>query len=383
MNVVKVEREIAGRMLTLETGKLANQAHGAVWVRYADTVVLATVLSAPPTRDVNYFPLYVDYRENQYAAGKVPGGFFKREGRPSTKETVSMRMIDRPCRPLFPDDFMDEVQIQCLVLSSDNENDPDTIAMLGASAALTISPAPFQGPIGVARVGYIDGQIVINPTHTELESSQMNLVVVGPREGVNMLELEGAEVSEAVVAEGVEKGFEVCKEIIAMIDELAEKAGQKKTYEPTPIPEALTQWISEKCDDRIRQAKEISAKVERNDALSALRDEVLAELCPEDAEEPEYTPSQVKEAFFKVEGKIQRELILEGKRPDGRGYDDIRPLHIEVGVLPRTHGSAIFARGETQGLVTATLGTPRDEQVVDGLLDEYKKKFILHMRLCY
>ena len=185
MTVVTVERDIAGKTLTLEAGKVANQAHGAVWVQYADTVVLATVLTAPPTRQVDFFPLYVDYRENQYAAGKVPGGFFKREGRPSTKETVTMRMIDRPCRPLFPDDFRDEVQVQCLVLSTDNQNDPDTVAMIGASAALTLSPAPFRGPIGVARIGYVDGQIVVNPTYADLEkeTSRMNLVVAGPREG--------------------------------------------------------------------------------------------------------------------------------------------------------------------------------------------------------
>jgi len=380
MTVVTVERDIAGKTLTLEAGKVANQAHGAVWVQYADTVVLATVLTAPPTRQVDFFPLYVDYRENQYAAGKVPGGFFKREGRPSTKETVTMRMIDRPCRPLFPDDFRDEVQVQCLVLSTDNQNDPDTVAMIGASAALTLSPAPFRGPIGVARIGYVDGQIVVNPTYADLEkeTSRMNLVVAGPREGVNMLEMEGREIPEEVVVQGIDKGLEVCRTVIEMIDELAEKAGRECTYQPTPIPQPLLELITDKCRDRIRQAKQIRTKVERNEAVSAVRDELLAELCPEDVAEPQYPPDQVRRAFFEVEGRIQRELILQGRRPDGRGPDDIRPLTIEVGVLPRTHGSAIFARGETQSLVTATLGTPRDEQVIDGLLEEYKKKFILH-----
>jgi len=378
MPVVTVEREIAGRTLTLETGKTAKQAHGAVQVRYGDTVVLCTVLSAPPTRDIDYFPLFVEYRENQYAAGKVPGGWFKREGRPSTKEVLTCRMIDRPIRPLFPDDFKNEVQIQCMVLSTDNLNDPDIMAMIGASAALTISPAPFQGPIGVARVGYVDGEFVINPIHPDLEKSDMDLVVVGPAEAVNMLELGGKEVAEDIVAEGIAKGFEACREIVGLIKELAGKVQVNKTYEPTPIPPELKDIVLEKYGERIRQAKQIAGKVERGEAFSAIQAEALAEICPEEAEENKFEPAEVKEALYKVEGKIQRELILQGIRPDGRKVDEVRPLTIEVGVLPRTHGSALFARGETQALVTTTLGSPRDQQIVDGLLDEYKKKFMLH-----
>ena len=379
MTEVRVEKEIGGRVLTLETGKVARQSHGAVWVRYGDTVVLVTVLSAPPTRDIDFFPLYVDYRENQHAAGKVPGGFFKREGRPSTKEILTCRMIDRPIRPLFSDDFMDEVQIQCMVLSSDNQNDPDILAMIGASAALTISPTPFQGPIGIARMGYVDGQLVINPTHADLENSVMDMVVCGPAEGVNMIELGGSEADEKIVAEGAEKGFEVCKQIIEMINELAAKADVKTgSYESHVIPEELKQLVEDKCGERILKAKQIAGQAERNETLKAIRQELLAELCPEGDEEPQYTKAQVKEAFYKAEGKIQRKLILDGKRFGGRATDQVRPLAIEVGVLPRTHGSAIFARGETQTLVTATLGTPRDEQIIDGLLDEYKKKFMLH-----
>ncbi|MCK4600846.1 MAG: polyribonucleotide nucleotidyltransferase, partial [Phycisphaerae bacterium] len=336
-------------------------------------------LSAPPTRDIDFFPLYVDYRENQHAAGKVPGGFFKREGRPSTKEILTCRMIDRPIRPLFSDDFMDEVQIQCMVLSSDNQNDPDILAMIGASAALTISPTPFQGPIGIARMGYVDGQLVINPTHADLENSVMDMVVCGPAEGVNMIELGGSEADEKIVAEGAEKGFEVCKQIIEMINELAAKADVKTgSYESHVIPEELKQLVEDKCGERILKAKQIAGQAERNETLKAIRQELLAELCPEGDEEPQYTKAQVKEAFYKAEGKIQRKLILDGKRFGGRATDQVRPLAIEVGVLPRTHGSAIFARGETQTLVTATLGTPRDEQIIDGLLDEYKKKFMLH-----
>ncbi|MDY6913915.1 MAG: polyribonucleotide nucleotidyltransferase, partial [Planctomycetota bacterium] len=376
---MKVEREIAGRTLSLETGRVACQAHGAVWVQYGDTVVLSTVLTAPPIREIDYFPLYVDYRENQYAAGKVPGGFFKREGRPSTKEILTMRMIDRPNRPLFPKDFKDEVQVQCLVLSTDNENDPDMLAMIGASAALAISPTPYQGPVGVARVGYVNGEFAINPTHTDLENSEMDLVVVGPAEGVNMIELTGREVPDEIVADGIGKGFDVCKTIIEMVNELAGQVDVKKKYEPAPIPDELITLVGEKYGERISQAKQIKAKVERGEAISAVREELLGELCPEGAEEePAYSPAQVKEAFYKTEGKIQRELILAGTRPDGRAMDEIRPLGIEVGVLPRTHGSAIFSRGETQALVTATLGTPRDQQIIDGLLEEYKKPFMLH-----
>ncbi len=378
MTVLRVEREIGGRKLTIETGKVAKQAHGAVTVQYGDTVVLATVLTAPSQREIDFFPLYVDYRENQYAAGKVPGGWFKREGRPSTKEILTMRLIDRPVRPLFPEDFLNEVQIQCLVLSSDGENDPDVLAVIGASAALALSPAPFDGPIGCASMGYVDGQFVIFPTVPQLEQSQMELVVAGPKEAVNMLELGGKEVPEDIAAEGIARGFEVCKQVIGMIEELASQVQVEKTYEPAPLSEELLKLVEEKYGPRIRQAKQIVAKVERGDAMGALRDELLAELCPEDAEELQYTTGQVKEAFYKIEGKIQRELILAGARPDGRGFDKVRPLSIEVGVLPRTHGSSLFARGETQALVTTTLGTPRDEQVIEGLFEEYSKKFMLH-----
>jgi len=378
MAVVKVEREIAGRTLSLETGRVAKQAHGAVTVQYGDTVVLATVLTAPSTRDLDFFPLFVDYRENQYSAGKIPGGFFKREGRPSTKEILTMRLIDRPIRPLFPYDFMDEVQIQCMVLSTDNENDPDLLALIGASAALSLSPAPFDGPIGTARVGYVDGQFVVNPTHSQIDESEMELLVAGPSEAANMIEMAGTEVSEAIAAEGIAKAVEAYQDVISAINELVEQVGVTKSYNPTPIPEELMQLCMDKCGERLRSAKQIHAKVDRNEAVAGIREDLLAELCPEGVEEPQYKPSQVKEAFYRTEGKVQRRLILDGTRPDGRKADEVRPLNIEVGVLPRTHGSAIFARGETQALVTATLGTPRDQQIVDGLQDEYKKPFMLH-----
>jgi len=377
---VRVEREIDGRTLLLETGKVARQAHGAVWVQYGDTVVLATVLSAPSTRDIDFFPLYVDYREAQYSAGKIPGGFFKREGRPSTKEVLTCRMIDRPIRPLFPKDFQNEVQIQCMVLSTDNQNDPDLLAIIGASAALALSPIPFGGPIGAAKIGCRDGEYLVNPTHADLEDSVMQLIVCGPSEGPNMVELEGNQVAEDLVAGGIEKGFEVCQTIIEMINELVEKVSPVKPmeYEPKVVPDELTAALEEAYGQRVHEAKKIVAKVDRNDAVGALRDEAVAQFCPEGAEEPPYTAWQVKEGFFRLEGKIQRKTILAGLRPDGRAMDEVRPLGIEVAVLPRTHGSAIFSRGETQALATTTLGTPRDDQIIDGLLDEYKKKFILH-----
>ena len=378
MAIVRVEREIAGKILSLETGKLARQAHGAVMVRCGETVVLATVLSAPSTRDIDFFPLYVDYRENIYAAGKVPGGWFKREGRPSTKEILTMRMIDRPIRPLFPDDFMDEVQIQCMVLSADNVTDPDILAVIGSSAALTISPAPFDGPIAAARVAYVKGQYVLLPSIEQTEQSDMDLIVCGHKEDVNMLELGGKEVSEAVVAEGIARGQALCVQIIEMIEELASKVQVKKTYQAKALPEELTKLVMGKYGARIGQTKQIPGKVERGEAMNAIRDELLAEMCPEGVEKPPYKPGQVKEAFYKVEGKVQRDLILKGTRPDGRKFDEVRPLGIEVGVLPRTHGSALFSRGETMALVTTTLGTPRDAQIIDGLQEEYKKRFMLH-----
>jgi len=362
----------------METGAVARQAHGAVMARYGDTVVLATVLTAPTTRDIDYFPLYVDYREMQYAAGKVPGGFFKREGRPSSKEILTCRLIDRPIRPLFPEDFMNEVQVQCLVLSCDNANDPDTIAVIATSAALAISPAPFDGPIGCARVGYIDGKHVINPTIEQLENSEMDLVLSAHAEAVNMIELGGKQVAEKVVTDGIALGFEACKQVVAMIDELVSKVSVKKNYTPNPVPEDLAKLVADKCGARLRQAKQIFAKTERNDAIAALRDELLAELCPGDVKDPTYPAKKVKTAFYHLEGAIQRELILQGIRSDGRKMDQVRPLEIAVGVLPRTHGSSMFARGETQALVTTTLGTPRDEQIVDGLNEEYTKKFMLH-----
>ena len=378
VEAVKVELELGGRTLSMETGKVARQASGAVVVRYGDTVVLATVVSAPSKRDLDFFPLYVDYREMTYAAGKFPGGFFKREGRPSAKEVLTCRLIDRPIRPLFPDGFMDEVQIQCIVMSFDGQNDPDLVALIGSAAALCLSQAPFEGPAAGVRVGRIDGKLVVNPTMDIIGKSEMDLVAAGHKDGINMIELAGHEVSEAVVAEGMALAQAEIIRICDAIQKLADKAGKPKAFTLKGASDELKKLVWKKAADKMRELKQIPAKVERNEAINQLRAELVAELCPADAVEPKYTAKDVGEAFYQTEKKVQRQLILSGIRPDGRGMKEIRPIWGEIGVLPRTHGSAIFTRGETQTMVAATLGTVSDEQTVDGLTEEISKKFMLH-----
>ncbi len=373
-----VELELGGRKLTLETGRVGRQAAGSVMVRYGDTMVLCTVVTGPNRRNLDFFPLYVDYREMTYAAGKFPGGFFKREGRPSGKEVLTMRMIDRPMRPLFPDAFRDEVQIQCIVMSFDGENDSDIPAMIGSSAALAISAIPFEGPIGAIRIGRIDGQFVISPTLAQLENSEMDFVAAGSPDGINMIELGGHEVQEDIVAEASALGQGEINRICDTINELVKLAGKEKVSDLPAPNDDLNKLVFEKVGDRLREAKQIAGKIERNEVMRGLRDELIAELCPEDVEEPEYTPAEVGTAFYKTEKKVQRALILSGTRPDGRGVTDIRPLTGDTAILPRTHGSALFSRGETQTLCSATLGTVSDEQSVDGLAEEYSKKFMLH-----
>ena len=376
--VTVIEKTMGSHKLRLETGKVAKQAHGAVTVQYGDTVVLATVLSAPPTRDIDYFPLYVDYREMQYAGGKFPGGFFKREGRPSGKEVLSCRMIDRPIRPLFPDDYSNEVQIQCIVVSSDKEYDADVLAINGGSAALTLSPAPFEGPIAAVRVGRINGEYIVFPSYSQRNEGGLDLVVAGNSKGINMIELGAREAPEEVIVEGCRFGFEHVKEIIGMIEELAAKVGVEKDYEPPTPNEELIRLVADKCGKPLRQARQIKGKVGREKAMQGLQEGLLAELCPDGAKELPYEPAEVGKAFHDLEYKIQRELALSGIRPDGRSATEIRPISIETPALPRTHGSALFTRGETQSLAAVTLGTPRDQQKIDGLLDEYYKRFILH-----
>lgn len=378
--VFKVERQIGAQTLSIEVGKIARQAHGAAVARYADTMVLGTIVSGPARPDQDFFPLTVDYREKMSSAGKFPGGFFKREGRPTQKEILTMRMIDRPMRPLFPMGFMDEVQIQTMALSTDTEHDPDIVAFVAAAAAVAISPVPFNGPVAAARVGRIDGQFVINPTQSELEKSDLDVVVAGPQAWINMIEVGSHELPEDVIAEAIEFGHQhgvvpVCE----MIAELAKHAGQPKTWEAPEISAELVSKVRSLAESELRAAKRIKLKQERSAAVTAVYEKVKAALVPEGVVPPPVDPKQVKAQFGLLEEQIVREMILKDKsRPDGRKLDEVRPLHCEVGWLPRTHGSSLFGRGETQSMVTATLGTSRDEQIMDELLGEYKKKFMLH-----
>ncbi len=379
MEKVVVQREIGGRTLSLETGHLAKQADGAVLVRYGDTVVLATAVSSDPRAGIDFFPLTADYREKTSAAGKFPGGFIKREGRPSTKETLTARMIDRPIRPLFPKGFFDEVLVQVMVLSADGQNDPDVLSMIGASAALAISSIPFEGPIGAVRIGRVNNQFVVQPTAADLDTSDLDLLVTGLEDSVNMIEVAARELPEAVILEGLELAEKMVREIAGMQRELVEKVGKKKECQLRGPSEELVKLVGQHADE-IKTRKQGPVKQERNDRVRELRKQIAEQLTAVDPAtgKPKYEAGHVAMAFSEVEEHVVRALILEGKRPDGRDYVTIRPIFGEVGVLPRTHGSAVFSRGETQALVTTTLGTGDDEQIVDGLGEEYAKKFMLH-----
>ncbi|MBN2446164.1 MAG: polyribonucleotide nucleotidyltransferase [Phycisphaerae bacterium] len=378
--VFKVERQVGSRVLSVEVGKIAKQAAGAAVVRYGDTVVLGTVVTSDPRPGIDFFPLQVDYRERMAAAGKFPGGFFKREGRPSSKEILSARMIDRPIRPRFPKDFRDEVQIQVMTLATDCQHDPDVLCMVAAAAALGVSPLPFLGPVAGVRVGRVDGNFIVNPSQAEMEYSDLDLVLAGHRDGVNMIEIGAHELSESVLVDSIKFGYEQgVLPICEMLDELKRHAGKPATWEAPEKSTALLEEIRGKVRDKIVAAKQIGAKLERQDAVAAVYDEALAEYCPEGATETKYTRAEVNDALQTVEKEVIRTRILaEGVRPDGRATDQIRPIACEVGWLPRTHGSSLFTRGETQAMVTTTLGTSRDEQTIDDMLGEYSKKFILH-----
>ena len=377
--VKKVEKQIAGRLLSIETGKLAKQASGSVVVRYGETVVFAAVVSTEPREGIDFFPLTVDYREKLSAAGKFPGGFIKREGRPTIKEVLTMRMIDRPHRPLFPRGFRNEVQIQAMVWSADLQNDPDILAIIGAAAALAVSDIPFDGPLGAVRVGLVDETFVLNPTLEEMKRSNLDMVLCGMREGVNMIEVGARELPEKVVAEGIEFGHKTIVEICDMISELASDCGKEK-YACEPLDTGkLAALLEEKAGTAFRQARLLPAKQERNDTINKLLEDFLAEICPEDTEgECAYPPELVRQAIEEFTEKVTRAEILAGRRADGRGFADLRSVSGEVALLPRTHGSAIFTRGETQALVTATLGTYDDAQTIDGLIGEYDQRFMLH-----
>jgi len=376
----KVERRIGAETLSIETGKLANQAHGAALVRYGETVVLGTVLTGPPREGIDFFPLQVDYREKMSAAGKFPGGFFKREGRPTQKEILTMRMIDRPVRPLFPESFRDEVQIQISVMAADTQGDPDVVGMTAAAAALAVSPLSFRGPVAAVRVGRVDGELTINPTRSQLEYSDLDMIVAGVTRAVNMVQVGSRELSERVVAEAVRFGHQhgvvpICE----MLDELKHHAGKESTWEAPEPNASFLEEVRRHAWDDLAAAKSIPGKQERAVAVDAVYEKVLEHFCPEGEENPAHPPAEVKEAVRQVEKAVVRGRILkEGVRPDGRRLDEIRPITGEVNWLPRVHGSALFQRGETQAMVTTTLGTASDEQIIDDLAEEYSKKFMLH-----
>jgi polyribonucleotide nucleotidyltransferase len=365
--------------LTLETGEIARQADGAVMVSYGDTVVLVTVVgnrSVKPGQD--FFPLTVDYQEKTYAAGKIPGGFFKREGRPSEKEILTSRLIDRPLRPLFPEAFYNEVQIVATVLSSDSEIDSDIPAIIGASAALAISGIPFYGPLGAARVGYLNGEYVLNPTASQLKESELDLVVAATETAVMMVESEAKELPEDVMLGSVVYGHEQMQAVIKVINELAAEVGKEPwDWTPPETDTALIEKITALAAKDINEAFKIKAKSERSAKLAEISNRVFAELITEETSTEE--ANKIKTEFFNLEAKTVRSQILNGEpRIDGRDTRTVRPISIRTGVLPRTHGSALFTRGETQALVVATLGTGRDEQVIDALQGEYKDRFMLH-----
>jgi len=365
--------------LTLETGEIARQASGAVVVTMEDTVVLVTVVgarNAKPGQD--FFPLTVDYQERTYAAGKIPGGFFRREGRPSEKEILTCRLIDRPIRPLFPEGFYNEVQIVATVMSSNSEIDADIPAMVGASAALALSGMPFDGPIGAARVGYSNGQYILNPTATELKTSQLDLVVAGTQHAVLMVESEAQQLSEDVMLGAVVFGHEQLQTVINAINEMVDEIGVPEyNWEPPQKDEQLIARMAQIAEADLRQAYQIKQKQARTVRVKEISTKVIAELLPADAS-PDLI-NAVKAEFGNIEAKIVRNQILDGEpRIDGRDTRTVRPITIRTGVLPRTHGSALFTRGETQAIVVATLGTSRDEQIIDALQGEYRDRFMLH-----
>jgi len=376
-DIVKQEIDWGGRKLVLETGRMARQADGAVLATYGETVVLCTAVgSKTPRVGIDFFPLTVNYQEKTFAAGKIPGGFFKREGRPSEKETLTSRLIDRPIRPLFAKGYKNETQVICTVLSHDLENDPDMVALVGASAALTISGLPFLGPIGGCRVGYKDGAYVLNPRLDELEDSALDLVVAGTVEGVLMVESESEELSEEVMLGAVTFGHERMRPVIDGIIALAEKCAKEPRAIPPEAPEVETVRAALEAGFRARLAEAYGEpdKMARHDRIAAVKEEALASLAGNEAE------LAVAPGVFKgLESDIVRGNILKtGQRIDGRKTVDIRPIDCQVGVLPLTHGSALFTRGETQALVTTTLGTAQDEQIVDALGGEYRESFLLH-----
>lgn len=378
MAIIKKEVEIGGKIFSIETGRYARQANGAVMVRYGDTMVLVTAVASEEVKeDQDFFPLQVEYREKTSAAGKIPGGYIKREGRPTEKEILSARLCDRPIRPLFPKNFMNETQVIAMVLSYDGENDADVLAACGASAALTISDIPFDGPMGEVRVGRVDGKFVINPTHQQLEVSDMELVVAGTSDSIMMVEGEAKEVSESEMLEALKFAQTEIRKIVELQLELRKEAGKEKWAVPEKvIDENLKNDVYELAQDKLKAiVYSVLTKEERSSKNKELAEFVKTSLAEKYPEQEKV----IAELLHDMEKDLMRQRILtEGIRLDGRTTKDIRPITIETSLLPRTHGSALFTRGETQSLTTVTLGTKNDEQLVDGLLQEYTKKFMLH-----
>ena len=375
---VRVERQIGAGTFSIETGDLARQSAGSCLVQYGDTVVLCAAATGPPRPGIDFFPLTCDYRERVAAAGKFPGGFLKREGRPTTKETLTARLIDRPIRPLFPDWFHDEIQVLSFVMASDRLNDGDVLAMNGSSAALVLSPLPFRGPIGSVRVGRIRDRIVPFPTHDVLEESDLDLIVSGNQESILMIEGFAREIPEDLMIEAIAAAHQYVRELCQMQRELAEKLGVEKAHYEVPPPDDLCDRLRQRYYDAFVEAKRTEGKLARAEACAALRQGALAETIPDPQAEDAVGLEKFDATWGELESRVVRDQILSGRRPDGRDYRSLRPLRCEVDLLPRVHGSALFQRGETQALVTVALGTGRDEQRVDGLVEEYSQKFMLH-----
>ncbi|MBI3769501.1 MAG: polyribonucleotide nucleotidyltransferase [Deltaproteobacteria bacterium] len=371
----RVEIDLHGRRLSIESGRVAKQAGGSALVQYGDTVVLVTAVAAREAREsIDFFPLTVDYQEKTFAAGKIPGGFFKREGRPTEKEVLTSRLCDRPLRPLFPEGFRCETQVIATVLSYDKENDPDVLAMIGASAALEISDIPFNGPIAGVRVGRIDGTLILNPTASQVAQCDLQMIIAGSRDAIVMVEGGARMLSEDVVLDALYFGHRELQPILDMQAELRRALGKpKRTVVPPAVDQVLAARVRELAAAKIAEALAVSGKHERNDAVHQARADVLAKLSGEFAER------EIKHLFERVhEGIVRAMIVAERRRIDGRGLADVRAISCEVQVLPRTHGSALFTRGETQALVVATLGTSSDEQRIDALIGDTYKKFMLH-----
>jgi polyribonucleotide nucleotidyltransferase len=373
------EREIGGKKVVLETGKMGKLASGAVTLRIGDTIVFTAAVDGPVRPGLDFFPLTMDYREKTSAAGKIPGGFFKREGRPTTKEILTMRCMDRPIRPLFPEGYKGDVQIQALVLSADTENDPDILGVNGASASLHVSDIPFHGPVGAVRVGYVGGHFVINPTHSERKTSLLDLIVAGTKDAVTMVEAGAKELSEEKMLEAIAFGHKAVQELCEMQEELRKEGGHEKQPVVPPVrDEKLAAAIEKEFSARVSEAlRTTGGKLAKSRAYDAVKKACVAQFAPDALEHPERVTA-AKVSFEETAKKAFRELTLSGTRQDGRKHDEIRPIECEVGLLPRAHGSALFTRGETQAIVTTTLGTSLDEQIVDGLLEEERKRFLLH-----